>query len=369
MNELARLTRLVLELRKLEIDRLLVSTPVNVRYLSGYTGSNGLLLVSAEEQVEHRFFTDFRYATQSAEEVPDCFEREIASGELIKAAADTLEPRGEGGGLARGTLGVEATFTVKQDTRLCELLAAGWELVPCPGIVERLREVKDGYEVERIRAAAALADQALTDVLEEGLAGRTERDVAIALELRMRQLGAQGTSFASIVASQEHGALPHAEPRYAEIPSGTLVTVDWGAQLDGYCSDCARTYATGRLSEQATAVYELVLRAQEAALQAVRPGIGGREVDGVARSIIEQAGYGEHFRHGVGHGVGMEVHEAPRLSRTADDELLCAGNVITVEPGIYVPGQLGVRIEDLVLVGDRGPERLTGLAKELVSVE
>ncbi len=148
-----------------------------------------------------------------------------------------------------------------------------------------------------------------------------------------------------------------------------LVTIDWGAYLDGYCSDCTRTYATGPLAEQATAVYELVLSAQEAALAAVRAGTGGREVDGVARAIIERAGHAEHFGHGVGHGVGMEVHEAPRLSRTASAEPLRAGNVVTVEPGVYIPGRLGVRIEDLVVVGEGGSERLTSLPKELTTVE
>jgi Xaa-Pro aminopeptidase len=185
----------------------------------------------------------------------------------------------------------------------------------------------------------------------------------------MRRLGAQAPSFPSIVASGEHGALPHAEPRDVEIERGVLVTIDWGAHLDGYCSDCTRTYATGPLSEEASAAYSLVLRAQEAALAAVRAGVSGREVDGVARAIIERAGHSEHFGHGVGHGVGMDIHEAPRLSRTAAEEPLRAGNVVTVEPGVYVPGRLGVRIEDLAVVGEDGAERLTGLAKQLTTVE
>jgi Xaa-Pro aminopeptidase len=370
VNELVRAARLAAELRVLEVDRLLVSTSVNVCYLSGYTGSNGLLVIAAEgwdSHPPHRFFTDFRYATQSAEQVPDGFKREVAPAELLEAAARALGP---GGVQGERTLGFDdASLTVKQHTRLRELLAPGWELVPCAGVIERLREVKDEAEIARIRAAAELADQALTGVLEAGVVGRTERDVAIELELRMRRLGAQAPSFPPIVASGEHGALPHAEPRDVEIARGVLVTIDWGAYLDGYCSDCTRTYATGSLAEQATEVYELVLRAQEAALGAVRAGVGGREVDGVARSIIEQAGHAEHFGHGVGHGVGMEIHEAPRLSRTAGDEPLRAGNIVTVEPGVYVPGRLGVRIEDLALVGDRGCERLTSLPKELISLD
>jgi Xaa-Pro aminopeptidase len=371
VNELARASLLAAELRALEVDWLLVSTPVNVRYLTGYSGSNGLALIAAGERADsppkHRFFTDFRYATQSAEQVPDGFEREIAPAELLEAAARAL---GSGGSEGERTLGFDdASLTVKQHHRLRELLAPGWELVPCAGVIERLREVKDQQEVARIRAACALADAALTETLEAGVVGRTERELAIELELRMRRLGAQAPSFPSIVASGEHGALPHAEPRDVSITRGVLVTIDWGAYLDGYCSDCTRTYATGPLDQEASAVYELVLGAQEAALAAVRAGVGGREVDGVARSIIEQAGYAEHFGHGVGHGVGMEIHEAPRLSRTAGEEPLRAGNIVTVEPGVYVPGRLGVRIEDLAVVGDSGHERLTSLEKGLTMLD
>jgi Xaa-Pro aminopeptidase len=366
MSELARITRLASALRERSVDRLLVSGPVNVRYLCGYTGSNGLLLVDARDQAEHRFFTDFRYVTQSAEQVPGEIEREIAPGELFEAAARTLGEEAKG----VQTLGFDdASLTVKQHARLRELLAQSWELVPCSGIVERLREVKDEREIERIRAASELADQALSEVLEAGLLGRTEREVAIELELRMRRLGAQAPSFPSIVASAEHGALPHAEPRDVEIAAGVLVTIDWGAYLDGYCSDCTRTYATGKLSADAVEVYELVLSAQEAGLRAVRSGISGREVDEIARTIIDNAGHSEHFGHGLGHGVGMEIHEAPRLSRTASEEPLRAGNIVTVEPGVYVPASLGVRIEDLVLVDEAGCERLTSLPKQLITLD
>jgi Xaa-Pro aminopeptidase len=366
VREIERAARVAEELRALEVDRLLVGAPVNLRYLTGYTGTNGLALIAAGGAA-HRFFTDFRYATQSAEQVPDEFEREIAPADLLEAATRALGP-----GSAKGErrLGFDdAALTVKQHARLRELLADGWELVACGGIVERLREVKDGQEISAIRAAAALADDALTGMLEEGLVGRTERDVAIELELRMRRLGAQAPSFPSIVASGEHGALPHAEPRDVAIERGVLVTIDWGAYLDGYCSDCTRTYATGPLFEEAQATYELVLSAQEAALAAVHTGVSGREVDGVARAIIEEAGHAEHFGHGVGHGVGMEIHEVPRLSRTASDEPLRAGNVVTVEPGVYIPERLGVRIEDLAVVSDNGAERLTSLPKELTTVE
>ncbi len=364
----ARVERLAELLREDEVDRLLVSAPVDVRYLTGFTGSSGLALVSAEQGVQHRFFTDFRYETQAAAQVPADFAREIVASDLYEGALKALKPRVRETG-ARGTLGFDdASTTVKQHARLREQLPAGWDLTACGGLVSSLREVKDEDELGRIRAAAELADAALAEVLEQGLVGRSERDVAIELELRMRRLGAECPSFPSIVAAGPYSALPHAEPRAVAIPRDTLLTIDWGAQLDGYCSDCTRTYATGTLSEQARAVYELVLKAQEAALAAVRPGPSGPEIDAVAREIIEAAGHGEHFGHGLGHGVGLEVHEAPRLSRTASQQPLRSGNVVTVEPGVYLPGRFGVRIEDLVIVAEHGGEALSGLGKELVQV-
>ena len=363
----ARVGRLAADLREREIDVLLVYTPVGVRYLSGFTGSNALLLLAADDHAgRHRFFTDFRYATQSAAQVADLFEREIVAGELLDAAVRSLSAAPFGA----GRLGFDdQSITVAQHGRLQEVAAPAWEAVACGGAVERLRAVKDAGEIARIRAAAELADRALERVLEGGLAGRSERDVAIELELAMRRLGAEGPSFPSIVASGAHGALPHAEPRDEPIAPDTLVTIDWGALLDGYCSDCTRTYATGeKVSERAREIYELVLRAQLEALGAVRAGPNGRELDAVARGVIEAAGHGEHFGHGLGHGVGMEIHEGPRLSRTAGEEPLQAGNVVTVEPGVYLPGDFGVRIEDLVLVGEDGHEVLTGLDKELTVV-
>ena len=235
------------------------------------------------------------------------------------------------------------------------------------GLVEELRAVKDSEEQRAIAAAATLADEALTAALARGLAGRSERAFALDLEDEIRHRGAQAPSFPSIVAADAHGALPHAEPREVEIPPNCLVVVDWGAQVDGYCSDCTRTLATGPLDGEAVEVYELVLEAQLAGLDAVAPGRAGREVDSVARELIDAAGHGEHFGHGLGHGVGLEVHEGPRLSK-AGEESLVAGNVVTVEPGVYLPGKFGVRIEDLVVVTDDGPRVLSSHPKELVTV-
>jgi Xaa-Pro aminopeptidase len=353
----SRADRVAGRLAEREVDLLLVTDLVNIRYLTGFTGSNALVVVGPETR---RFITDFRYVERARAEV-DGFDRERAPQEF----ADALKEGWPEGPLKLGF--EDQHVSVRQHARLRELLPERIELVAAGGLVEAERMRKEPGEVERIRAAAALADEIYAWVLERGVVGRTERAVALALEEEMRRRGATGPSFPSIVASGSHGALPHAEPRDAEIPAGVLVTLDLGAQLDGYCSDCTRTWATGELDDDLHEIYELVLRAQEAALDAVRPGPTGREVDAVARDIIEAAGHGEHFGHGLGHGVGIEVHEAPRLARSGHDALE-AGNVVTVEPGVYVPGRGGVRIEDLVVLTENGRDVLSATVKALTRV-
>ena len=359
----ARLARLSGRVTELELDALLVDEPVDLRYVSGYTGSNGLALLRGEGGPAPDFLTDFRYTSQSAEEVDPVFERATVTGELRDSLPRLL---GEGG----GRLGFDdAKLTVRAHSRLRELLGERWELVPAAGLVERERAVKEQAELEALAAACALADAALEEVLAGGLAGRTEREVALDLETRMRRLGAEAPSFPSIVAAGAHGALPHAQPRDEEIARDVLVTIDWGAIHEGYCSDCTRTYATGEgISAAARDVYELVLAAQLAGVAALRAGPSGREVDAAARAVIDEAGQGANFGHGLGHGVGLEIHEAPRLSRTASEQPLAAGNVVTVEPGVYEPGELGVRIEDLAVVRADGCDLLTGLPKDLTVV-
>jgi Xaa-Pro aminopeptidase len=224
-------------------------------------------------------------------------------------------------------------------------------------------------EVAAIARAAALVDDICGWIVERGLGGRTEREVAVALEHEMRLRGAARPSFDSIVASGAHGALPHATPRDVPIEPGCLVTIDLGAVLDGYCSDCTRTFAVGEPGERAREVYAVVLAAQLAGLAAVAPGITGRDADAQARAVIDDAGFGEYFGHGLGHGVGLDIHEAPRLSRTSAETPLIAGNVVTVEPGVYLPSELGVRIEDLVVVRDGSPQVLSGFTKELLTVD
>ena len=342
-----------------ELDALLVTNLVNVRWLTGFSGSNAAVVLGAEQL---RFITDFRYLTQSAEQLDPEWAREIDT-DLLKRAVDGLPAQPLRLGFDDGHL------TVRQHAQLAKLVAEREvELIAAGGIVEALRAVKDDAEIELIRAAAKVADEAFEEVVGAGIIGRTEREVALDLEITMRRRGAEGVSFAPIVAAAEHGARPHAVPRDVPIPVNTLVVIDWGAQLDGYASDCTRTVATGPLDPRDEAVYETVLVAQEAALRAVRAGPTGREIDAVARTIIDEAGHAEHFGHGLGHGVGMEVHEGPRLGKTGTDPL-AAGNIVTVEPGIYVPGAIGVRIEDLVVVTDDGCEILNGLPKALRRVQ
>jgi Xaa-Pro aminopeptidase len=350
----SRADRLVALLEERSLDWLLVTNLVNVRYLTGFTGTNGACLVSPGERL---FLTDFRYVERARAEVRD-FERVEGGRDLLGDLAARLS----------GRAGFDdAHVSVRAHRRLAEKAGEDVELVPAGGLVERLREQKDEGELEAMRAATKIADAAYEEVREQGLTGRTEREVARAMVRRMEDLGAHGPSFPPIVAAGAHGALPHAEPRDAEIPAGTLVVIDAGARVDGYCSDCTRTFATGPLSGDAVEVYELVLGAQQEALAAARAGAERREVDGVARRIIDAAGHGEHFGHGLGHGVGLEIHEDPRLTRAAEGTL-SEGNTVTIEPGVYLPGAFGVRIEDLVAITADGPEVLTAFPKELVTL-
>jgi len=362
-----RTERLSRRLVELGLDGLLVATRFDLRYLTGFTGSNGLALIAAEPAgalSEQLFLTDFRYETQSAQQLPDIYRREIVSGDLFAAVAAALPAGG-------GRLGFdEGALSVRSHRRLGEALGEWWELVACAGEVARLRAVKDEGELARILEASKLADEALHQTLEAGVVGRSEREVAVELEFRMRRLGAEGPSFESIVAAGAHGALPHAEPRDESIPEDVLLIIDWGARLDGYCSDCTRTYATGEeISDREREAYASVLEAQLAGLKAVRPGISGREADAAAREVLERAGLGERFGHGLGHGVGLEVHEGPRLAHKEATEMLQEGNVVTIEPGVYLPGCFGVRIEDLVVLGGQGSRIFTSISKELTILE
>lgn len=352
----ARISRLREALAARELGAVLVTAPANVRYLAGFTGTNGTLLIAPGAAL---LFTDFRYLEQAAAQSPE-FAVVDGGGSPRERLADAIA--------AYERVGFDdADLRVKSHAGLLAAIDGRTELVAASGLVETLREVKDDDELAAIAGAAEIADSIYETLAEEGLVGRTEREVAWRIEVLARERGASGLSFDSIVAAGAHGALPHAEPRDVKIAKGELVVLDLGVVLDGYCSDCTRTFATGVLPDRQREVYEIVLQAQEAALAGVRAGADCRELDAIARDFLNERGVGEAFGHSLGHGVGIEVHEAPTLS-TKSEGTLAAGNVVTVEPGVYFEGEFGIRIEDLAVVEVAGSRVLTAFPKKLVTV-
>jgi Xaa-Pro aminopeptidase len=322
----------------------------DVTWLTGYGGSSGLVIVGPGIR---RFVTDFRYTTTASETVPPSFEVVESSGEMLAFIAGLLE----------GRVGLdEAKTSVKSRGKLLEKAGDGVEIVATEDLVAGLRRVKDEAEIAANAEAARITDEAYAFIEERGLAGRTEREVALAAENRMRELGASDPSFPAIVAAGPNGAIPHAIPGDRVIAENEYVVVDMGAIYDGYSSDCTRTLIEGEADPAHREVYDLVLAAQLAALEAIAAGADGKEVDSIARDVITDGGHGEHFGHGLGHGVGLEVHEAPVMSKRSEDTL-GAGEIVTVEPGIYLPGEFGVRIEDLVVVTEDGYRNLSSRPK------
>jgi Xaa-Pro aminopeptidase len=338
-------------LRELLDEPLLVTSLVNVRYLTGFRSSNAALLIEPDRV---QLFADFRYAE---------------AGAKVPGVEFVITKRAVAGDLAERLSGRIAFEAGAVSYAQYETLAAGGlDLVPTHGLVEGLRAVKDEDEIARIRAATEVANAAFARFAEERVIGRTERELAWRMDTFLHEAGAEGNSFPTIVAAGANGANPHATPGDRVVEHGLSIVVDAGAVLDGYCSDCTRTFAAGRLDDDVQEAYDVCLRAQLAGLEAVRPGVTGIEADAAARDVIEAAGHGAHFGHGLGHGVGMDVHELPRVS-TESTETLAAGNVTSVEPGVYLPGRGGIRIEDLVVVRDGGPEILTSFTKELVALD
>lgn len=333
------------------IETLLVTSPDNVRYLTGFTGSNGQLLLADDPL----FLTDGRYTEQSAAEVRDVERRIYAQGEkLSDAVGEVLGGRG-----IRRLAFEAAHVSVDTHERLADRLDTV-ELVPMGDAVEAVRACKGADEVETLRRAQRVAETALGDVLAKW-SGGTELELALELEWAMRTGGAEDVSFDTIVASGAHAALPHAQPRDAEIPADAVLLIDMGARVEGYCSDMTRTFLRGA-PDPLPRAHEAVLRALEAGVAAARPGTACAEVDAAARRVLEEAGFGEAFVHSTGHGVGLDVHEGPRLAGTSE-ETLEPGMAITVEPGVYLPGVGGIRVEDLVVVGDGEPENLTAFPR------
>jgi Xaa-Pro aminopeptidase len=331
-------------------EPLLVTNPKNVEYLVGFKSSNAAVLVEPERL---RLFADFRYAT-AARAVPEVefVETERA---LLKGIAKRVS----------GRIGFEPTYVTYAGYE--ELSNGGLELVPRPGVVETLRGVKDSGELDAIRRACAIADRVYERLADETFSGRTERDVAWTIQELFHDEGSETVAFDFVVASGPNAAMPHARAGDRVIGRGETVVVDAGCRIDGYCSDYTRTFATGRLPDELKEAYRVCAEAQQKGLEAVRAGVSCVEADARARDVVEASKFRGTFGHGLGHGIGLDVHEGPRMSQESTDTLV-PGNVVTVEPGIYLPGRGGIRIEDDVLVTQDGIENLTSVRKDLVEV-
>ena len=346
-------------LQETGIGAVLVTDPYHLRYLSGFRGGEGMLYISADMKV---LITDSRYTEAAGRESDYTVEEESAS-----RRRETI---------VRECLGLDGAARVgyeDEDLR-CSTFAALKEKLPEVAVwvpvkrrISDLRRIKDRRELEALANAEAVGDAAFADILEVLRPGMTEKEAAAELEYRMKQHGADGFSFDTIVASGPNSSMPHAIPTDRPFANGDFVTMDFGCIFDGYCSDMTRTVVIGRADEKQKEIYGTVLRAQEACLAHLRAGITGREADAYARDIIREAGYGERFGHGTGHGVGLFIHEEPRISPN-DGTVLQAGMVETVEPGIYLPGFGGVRIEDMVVITEDGCRNLTSSPKELIEL-
>jgi len=331
-------------------EPLLVTNPVNVQYLVGFKSSNAALLVEPERV---RLFADFRYATAASEvEGVEFVETERA---LLKGIARRVE----------GRFGFEPTHVSYAGYET--LGGGGLELVPRPGAVEALRAVKDDQELDAHRRACAITDRVYERLAEERFVGRKEREVAWTLAELFHDEGAEGAAFEAVVASGPNAAKPHSRAGDREIGRGETVVVDSGCTIDGYFSDYTRTFATGPLPDELKEAYRVVLEAQQAALEGIRDGVTGADADAIARQIVDATRFEGTFGHGLGHGLGLEIHESPRMSAESTDTLV-PGNVVTVEPGIYLAGVGGIRIEDDVVITDGGIENLTNLRKDLIEV-
>jgi Xaa-Pro aminopeptidase len=343
-----------------EADSLLVSRPEDVRYLTGFTGDDSVLLLAKGSAC---LITDGRYDEQSREECPD-LEICIRKGPMTTAITDWVRAR------SAARLGVQAEHvTVSLLGRLRRGLRSR-KTVPVTGLVSALRVTKDDSEVRAIRRAVRAAEQAFRELLGEGrrgFVGKSERAIAARLDYRMRLAGASGPSFETIVAAGAHGSLPHYRPGSTVVRKGDPVLIDWGAKVGGYCSDLTRVVFAGRIPPEIARIYEVVLRAQRAGAAAIRPGVRMSTVDRAARNVIAGEGFGDKFVHSLGHGIGLEIHEAPGLARSATGRMR-SGMVVTVEPGIYLPGVGGVRIEDDVLVTPQGARKLSSLPRDIAAM-
>lgn len=341
------------------IDGLLVTSLANIRYLTGFSGSSALLLVTNRDVI---LVTDFRYQTQVASEVGDLAHISIEAQSLWTGLWQLLAALPN-----VAVLGFESGHLLHRDFQRLLESGARWQWRPTADIVETLRERKDDGELALIEAANGIATRALDRTLREIQAGMSELQVAGILEKALRDEGSEGFPFPSIIASGPRAALPHARSSTRRLENGDFLLLDFGAETGGYCSDITRTVVIGHATAEQREVYDVVREANETAARRVRAGMTGRDADAIARDYIQQRGFGELFGHSLGHGVGLEVHEAPRLSRTAEG-VLAEGAVVTIEPGIYRPGWGGVRIEDDVVLGLDGARVLTSFTRELIEL-
>lgn len=335
-------------------DYLVVTKEENKYYLSMFSSTSYELVIGRQKNY---LLTDFRYA-EAAQELSELYEVVVTkSGFSIREFLRDLGP---------AAVGLEfESVSMDYYAKLVNVLAEETEVLPFDGLIEELRAVKDEQELACIARAEEIGDKAFSLILEEIRPGVTEKELAWKLERTMRELGAEKLSFETIVVSGERSSLPHGHPGEKAIEMGDFVTMDFGCVYQGYCSDMTRTVAVGRVTQEQRRVYETVLRAQKETCDAIRAGMKASEVDGVARSIIQAEGYGDYFGHGLGHGVGLEIHEAP-TANPRSREILKPGMLLTVEPGIYLPKKFGVRIEDLSCVTENGIINLTGSEKELI---
>ena len=363
MNYRARLQAAGDEVSKQRLDHLLVTHLPNIRYLSGFTGSSAVLLVSGSGSI---LFTDGRYTEQAKEEVRDA-KVVITAKQALPGAADWLARR-RGSRAKALAIGIEGEhFTVADRRRLSGLLPKHVRLREAPPLIERARMTKDADELPLIRQAAKAGSQLFGTALKAIRPEAREIEVAAKMEYAAREAGAEGMSFETIIASGVRSALPHGRASDARIPAGGFVVCDFGVILHGYCSDRTRTVYVGIATEDARRTYDAVLEAQLAAINAVQPGVSVGSVDQAARKVLQKNGLAKYFTHSTGHGVGLEIHEAPRVAK-GQPELLRPGMVITVEPGVYLPGKWGVRIEDMVVVAEHGCEVLDPTQKEFIAI-
>lgn len=356
----ARQSALIERVVASSLDGLLVTSLPNIRYLTGFSGSNALLFLTP---AECWFFTDFRYASQVATEVVGASRVFIETSSLWKGFWEQLGSR-----RGAAAFGFESAHLMHRDFQRLLDDGARWTWRPTTDFVEDLRASKEPAEVESIRLAGVIAASALERTLADIRAGLSENEVAGLLEHNLRNAGSDGFPFGTIAASGPRSALPHARAGSRPIAPGDFVLLDFGAVFQGYCADVTRTVVVGRASERQREVYEAVKEANERARALIAPGMTGQQADAIARDALTARGFGEAFGHGLGHGLGIEVHEAPRLSRVAEGNLP-EGAVVTIEPGVYLPGWGGVRIEDDVHLADGGAQLLTDFPRDLIELD